>query len=292
MPRLLISPCRLLLLFIAAIRLAYLRSQNRSLPRRRDAFRELTRSVAEVARIAAQLGPFACEIQPGGVETGQDVFPSPIQRRRLRRSSNRRIKRSACCRTQVDFSTGVGGISSNCSNAHQLRSDAQDLVILRQRCAGSARRWRRATRADKLENCAPSSAIMRRFQEQSLQLARQNKVPAPSKIAARRLRAVATGTMLLLTAVSRGAEEKLAPAQLDAALQQIAGAIDQLGRAVYRTSCAGRLAFPYRDGSQFVYWAFGSQRLARSRWALRQSAAVQRRRFFTRKNILSSARRR
>ena len=76
LPRLLISPCRLLLLFIPLT--GCLSPEPKPFPAPSpDAFRELTRSVAEWRQLPLAR-PIRLQIQPGGVETGQNVFPSPI----------------------------------------------------------------------------------------------------------------------------------------------------------------------------------------------------------------------
>ena len=249
LPRLLISPCRLLFLFITLT--GCLSPEPKPFPAPSpDAFRELTRSVAEWRQLPLAR-PIRLQIQPGGMETGQTLFAISHKRAvsgatRTRLQSDRLIAESR--RFQHCFS----GIPKNC-RTNQLRR-TKDLVIL---SANAARL------AAPLETSNPSAAhelpavigVMRALQERHFNWReRMNSSAFDDRRTA--LRAVATGDALL-TAVSRGAGEKLAPANL-AVLQQIAAAVDQLASHL-PDFLRQQASFPYREGGQFVYWALAAK---------------------------------
>jgi hypothetical protein len=249
LPRLLISPCRLLLLFIPLT--GCLSPEPKPFPAPSpDAFRELTRSVAEWRQLPLAR-PIRLQIQPGGVETGQNVFPSPINGPSPAQLEQA-YKAIGLLPNHVDFSTALAEYRKI---VELISYDGpKDLVIL---SAHAARL------AAPLERSNPSAAhelpavigVMRALQERHFNWReRINSSAFDDRRMA--LRAVAMGDALL-TAVSRGAGEKLAPANL-AALQQIAAAVDQLASHL-PDFLRQQASFPYREGGQFVYWALAAK---------------------------------
>ena len=249
LPRLLISPCRLLFLFITLT--GCLSPEPKPFPAPSpDAFRELTRSVAEWRQLPLAR-PIRLQIQPGGMETGQTVFPSPINVPYPAQLEHA-YKAIGLLPNHVDFSTALAEYRKI---VELISYDGpKDLVIL---SANAARL------AAPLETSNPSAAhelpavigVMRALQERHFNWReRMNSSAFDDRRTA--LRAVATGDALL-TAVSRGAGEKLAPANL-AALQQIAAAVDQLASHL-PNFLRQQASFPYREGGQFVYWALAAK---------------------------------
>jgi len=247
--RLLASPRGLLFLFIALT--GCLSSEPNSLPAPSpDAFRELTRSVAEWRQLPLDR-PIRLQIQPGGAEAEQNVFtaplngPSPAQLERA-------YKAIGLLPNHVDFSAALAEYRKIVDLISY--DGAKDLVIL----AANAARL-----AAPLEKSNPAAAhelpavigVMRALQERRFNWReRINSNALHDRRTA--LRAVATGDALL-TAVSRASGEKLAPANL-AVLLQIAGAVDQLASRLPDV-LRRQASFAYREGGQFVYWALAAK---------------------------------
>ena len=215
-----------------------------------DAIRELTRSVAEWRQLPLAR-PIRLQIQPGGMETGQTVFPSPINVPYPAQLEHA-YKAIGLLPNHVDFSTALAEYRKI---VELISYDGpKDLVIL---SANAARL------AAPLETSNPSAAhelpavigVMRALQERHFNW--RERIDS-SAFDDRRmaLRAVATGDALL-AALSRDAGKKLTPENL-AVLPQIAAEVDRLAWRL-PVFLRQQASFPYRDGGQFVYWALAAK---------------------------------
>jgi len=215
-----------------------------------DAIRELTRSVAEWRQLPLDR-PIRLQIQPGGAEAEQNVFPSL-----LNGPSSAQLERAykaiGLLPSHVDFSTALAEYRKIVELISYDR--AKDLITLAENAA---------LLAAPLETSNPSAAhelpivigVMRALQERHFNWReRINSSAFDDRRMA--LRALATGDALL-TAVSRASGEKLAPANL-AVLRQIGAAVDQLASHL-PDFLRQQASFPYREGGQFVSWALAAR---------------------------------
>ncbi len=112
--------------------------------------------------------------------------------------------------------------------------------------------------APKDREFAPVLAIVQALQEQHFHWrATIDKVALEDRRSAFRALATGDAALTLLTIGMRGEDLKLLPAQFGVATQ-IAGEIDKLAASL-PDFLRRQLTFPYRHGSQFVYWAFKSK---------------------------------
>ena len=111
--------------------------------------------------------------------------------------------------------------------------------------------------ADKAREFIPVLAIVQALQEQHFRWrANIDRVSLEDRRSAFRALAVGDATLTLLTMGAKEDELKLLPSRLGIAAQA-AGEIDKLAASL-PDFLRRQLTFPYRHGSQFVYWAFKS----------------------------------
>jgi hypothetical protein len=112
--------------------------------------------------------------------------------------------------------------------------------------------------AAKAREFAPVFAIVQALQEQHFSWrATIDEVSLEDRRSAFRALATGDATLTLLTMGVKGEDLKLLPAQFGIAAQ-VAGEIDKLAAGL-PDFLRRQLTFPYRHGSQFVYWAFRSK---------------------------------
>ena len=105
---------------------------------------------------------------------------------------------------------------------------------------------------------APVLAVVQALQEQHFRWRETiDKVALEDRRSAFRALATGDAVLTLLTVGMRAEELKLLPAQIRVATQ-VAGEIDKLAASL-PDFLRRQLTFPYRHGSQFVYWAFRSK---------------------------------
>jgi hypothetical protein len=111
--------------------------------------------------------------------------------------------------------------------------------------------------ADKAREFVPVLAIVQALQEQHFRWrATIDRVSLEDRRSAFRALAVGDATLTLLTAGAMDEAVKLLPAQLGIA-SQVSSEIDKVAASL-PDLLRRQLTFPYRHGSQFVYWAFKS----------------------------------